>query len=106
MQGADSMALFDSEVASELDLTEDQKNRLLDVRLNHLREWQESKARGDLATKIRELDELRETKSFEVLTKDQKAKLETLKGAPFDFDQITAETKARAIPPRRPRRAR
>jgi hypothetical protein len=82
-------ALTGNEVASALNLTDDQKKKLNDLNTEFDRKQRELFSGGgfdrDAFAKLR--DE-RTSKTVEVLTADQKEKLNTLKGPAFDVSQI------------------
>jgi hypothetical protein len=83
-------ALTAAEVASELKLTDDQKKKLDDLNTEFARKQRELFTGGgggnqEAFTKLREE---RTAKTMEVLTAEQKEKLNTLKGADFDVSQI------------------
>jgi Spy/CpxP family protein refolding chaperone len=77
------------DVGKELDLSDDQKQKINELRNEYSRRQQQLD--GDFQqrfARIRELNAERDTKALELLTSNQKAKLTELKGAPFDVSQL------------------
>jgi Spy/CpxP family protein refolding chaperone len=81
-------ALTDADVAAELKLTDEQKKKLDDLNAEYGRRLRGGAGGGGGAEAFAQLREERTTKTMEVLTADQKAKLETLKGGAFDVSQL------------------
>lgn len=80
---------MEPETATELDLSKDQQAKLKELRDDYNRRQQQLD--GDFQqrfAKIRELNAERDAKALELLTTAQKAKLDELKGAPFDVSQL------------------
>jgi hypothetical protein len=80
---------MEPETATELDLTKDQHAKIKELRDDYNRRQQQLD--GDFQqrfAKIRELNAERDAKALELLTTAQKAKLDELKGAPFDVSQL------------------
>jgi len=80
---------MEPEMATELDLSKDQQAKIKELRDDYNRRQQQLD--GDFQqrfAKIRELNTERDTKALELLTSAQKAKLDELKGAPFDVSQL------------------
>jgi hypothetical protein len=80
---------IEPEFAKELDLTDDQKARLTELRNDYNRRQQQLD--GDFQqrfAKIRELNTERDARALTMLTEQQKSKLTEMKGAPFDVSQI------------------
>ncbi len=80
---------MEPDVARELDLTQDQQAKVTELRNDYARRQQQLD--GDFQqrfAKIRELNAERDAKALELLTAAQKAKLDELKGAPFDVTQL------------------
>jgi len=77
------------EFAKELDLTDDQKTKLTELRNEYSRRQQ--LLDGDFQqrfARIRELNTERDNKGLELLTAEQKTKLTDLKGQAFDVSQL------------------
>jgi len=77
------------EFAKELDLTDDQKTKLTELRNEYSRRQQ--LLDGDFQqrfARIRELNTERDNKGLELLTAEQKTKLADLKGQAFDVSQL------------------
>src|SRR5262245_33364438 len=77
------------EIAKELDLTDEQKRKITDLRNEYNRRQQQLD--GDFQqrfARIRELNNERDNKALELLSADQQARLTALKGAPFDVSQL------------------
>jgi len=77
------------EVAKVLDLSDEQKQKLAELRNEYSRRQQQLD--GDFQqrfARIRELNTERDAKALELLTAIQKGKLEELKGPPFDVSQL------------------
>jgi Spy/CpxP family protein refolding chaperone len=81
-------ALTDADVAAELKLTDEQKKKLDDLNAEYGRRLRGGAGGGGGAEAFAQLREERTTKTMEVLTADQKAKLETLKGGAFDVSHL------------------
>jgi Spy/CpxP family protein refolding chaperone len=87
-------ALIEPAVLSELQVTEEQKTKLADIRQTGLRSFrdafQEMRAQGLSRDQVRaKFDELRaetDKKLLAVLTSEQQAQLESLKGEPVEID--------------------
>ena len=83
-------AVADPAVAKELNITEDQKKKLQEVRqgvrseLEKLRD--DSVSREDRMKKIQDIQDDAHKKVMAVLTSDQQAQLESLKGEKVDID--------------------
>ncbi len=83
-------AIADPAVAKELNITEDQKKKLAEVRqgvrseLEKLRD--DSGSREDRAKKVQEIQDDVNKKILAELTSDQQAQLESLKGEKVDID--------------------
>src|SRR5262245_7345589 len=80
---------MEPEIATELDLSKDQQAKIKELRDDYNRRQQQLD--GDFQqrfAKIRELNAERDAKALELLTTAQKAKLDELKGAPFDVSQL------------------
>ena len=77
------------EIAKELDLSDEQKQKLTDLRneYNHRQQQLDGDFQQRFA-RIRELNNERDNKALELLTTMQKAKLEELKGPAFDVSQL------------------
>jgi len=83
-------ALTAPEVASELNLTDDQKKKLTDLNMEFMQKQRDLFGGGggggqEAFTKLREE---RTSKTMEVLTAEQKTKLEKLEGSTFDVAQL------------------
>jgi len=83
-------ALNAPEVASELKLTDEQKQKLMALNTEYAQKQRDlftggGGGGGEAFTKLREE---RATKTIEVLTPEQKEKLNSLKGSSFDVSQI------------------
>jgi hypothetical protein len=84
-------AIADPAVAKELNITDDQKKKLADVRqgvrseLEKLRD--DSGSREDRAKKVQEIQDDVNKKILAELTSDQQAQLESLKGEKVDIDK-------------------
>src|SRR6478736_4322453 len=77
-------------VAKELDLSEEQKTQLSELRNEYNRRQQQLD--GDFQqrfARIRELNTERDAQAMTVLSEGQKAKLAELKGQPFDVSQLS-----------------
>jgi hypothetical protein len=91
LRNAGPSALTAPEVASELQITDDQKSKLSDLNADFARRQRELFTGGggggnqEAFTKLREE---RTAKTMEVLTADQKSTLEKLKGPEFDVSQL------------------
>jgi hypothetical protein len=99
VQRQGTMALTVPEVASELALTEDQLKNLDDLREEQLRKLQKALREdigggGNYVAKRGEIAVEMENKSLELLTAEQKAKYEALKGSPFDISQLARTSPA------------
>ncbi len=80
---------MEPDVSRELDLTTEQQAKITELRNDYNRRQQQLD--GDFQqrfAKIRELNAERDAKALELLTTAQKAKLDELKGAPFDVSQL------------------
>lgn len=77
------------EVASALALSEDQRQRLAELRRDHLRRqqeiWQRTQESPQRAERLRELDRECQARMLEVLTDAQRQHLTDLRGRPFDW---------------------
>jgi ABC-type oligopeptide transport system ATPase subunit len=76
-------------VVKELDLTDEQIKKITALRDEYNRRQQQLD--GDFQqrfARIRELNTERDAKALDLLTSDQKEKLTTLRGAPFDVSQL------------------
>lgn len=83
-------ALTESDVAAELKLTDDQQKKLNNLQTEYAQKQREMFTGGggfnpEAAAKLREE---RTSKTMEVLTAEQKEKLNTLKGSEFDVSQL------------------
>ena len=78
----------ESDTARELDLTTDQQAKLTELRNDYARRQQLDGDFQQRFAKIRELIAERDAKAIELLTAAQRAKLDELKGAPFDVSQL------------------
>ncbi|MEI8017144.1 MAG: hypothetical protein WCH39_03040 [Schlesneria sp.] len=80
-------AIHDPDLAKQLEITAGQSNKLSAVNLDIEKQRREIRAQGggDRAAKVQELDAERDRKYTEVLTTEQLAKFEQLKGKPFDL---------------------
>jgi len=92
IQAQGSGALANQDVASELNLNDEQKKKLADLTAEYGQK-QQALFRGDgdqqeRFAKVRELGTERDRKALEVLTSEQKDKFTALKGSPFDVSQI------------------
>jgi len=79
---------MEAEFATELDLTNEQKAKITELRNEYARRQPTD---GDIQQRIaktRELNAERDAKAIELLSAAQKAKLDELKGAPFDVSQL------------------
>lgn len=79
----------DPEIAKELDLTSDQQQKVTELRTEFSRRSQQ--VDGDFTqrlARIRELNAERDRRAWEVLSEQQRGKLEELKGTPFDVSQL------------------
>src|SRR5205085_5321998 len=79
---------IEPEIAKDLDLNNDQQAKLTELRNDYTRRTQSLD--GDFQqrfAKIRELNAERDAKAIELLTAEQKAKMDELKGVPFDVRQ-------------------
>ncbi len=87
-------AIQDPDLANQLEITADQSNKLSAVNLDIEKQRKEIRAQGgdDRAAKVQELDQERDRKYTEVLTPEQLAKFEQLKGKPFDLPAPTTTT--------------
>jgi hypothetical protein len=82
-------ALTAPEVASELKLTDDQKKKLEDLNTEFLQKQRDLFGGGGGGQEaFAKLRDERTSKTMDVLTAEQKTKLETLKGSAFDVSQI------------------
>ena len=79
---------MESDTARELDLTTDQQAKLTELRNDYARRQQLDGDFQQRFAKIRELIAERDAKAIELLTAAQRAKLDELKGAPFDVSQL------------------
>jgi hypothetical protein len=80
---------IEPETAKELALSEEQQQKLTELRNDYSRRQQ--LLDGDFQqrfARIRELNSERDAKALTMLSEEQKAKLETLKGTPFDVSQL------------------
>ncbi len=94
IQSLGSNAVMNTDVASALKITDEQKTKL-DGLSKEYRDKQTAlfseEGGGDPTerfSKMRELGEERDAKLLEVLTADQSKELETMKGEPFDLAQL------------------
>ncbi len=80
-------AIQDPDLANQLEINADQSNKLSAVYLDIEKQRKEIRAQGgnDRAAKVQELDAERDRKYTNVLTTEQLAKFEQLKGKPFDL---------------------
>ena len=80
-------AIQDPDLANQLEITVDQLNKLSAVNLDIETRRKEIRPQGgdNLEAKVQELDAERNKKYTEVLTPEQLAKFEQLKGKPFDL---------------------
>jgi Spy/CpxP family protein refolding chaperone len=76
------------DTARELDLSQEQQARLIALRNEYTRRQPTDGDFQQRFAKIRELNAERDAKAVELLTAAQKAKLDELKGAPFDVSQL------------------
>ncbi len=92
IQIAGAGAFEDADVAKELALTAEQKDKLKGIDKEFQDKNREAFSgggdRSEIAAKMAELREEHLAKATEVLTADQQAKFKNLKGAPFDTKQI------------------
>jgi Spy/CpxP family protein refolding chaperone len=87
-------ALNEPAVAKELNVTDEQKAKLAEVRESNMRAMGESfrdlrdqeLSREEMGAKLQELQKESDKKLLAVLTSDQQAKLEELKGEPVEVD--------------------
>lgn len=98
LQAMGARVYQDADVAKALDLSKDQQDKIAAAN----KEFEEKRNEmfraafggggagggGDARDKMREMTEANDKKLAEILTKDQAAKLETLKGAKFDMAQL------------------
>jgi len=80
---------MEPETVTELDLSKDQQAKIKELREDYNRRQQQLD--GDFQqrfAKIRELNVERDAKALELLSSAQKAKLDELKGVPFDVSQL------------------
>ncbi len=80
---------LEPDISRELDLNSEQQAKITELRNDYSRRQQQLD--GDFQqrfAKIRELNAERDAKAVELLTAAQKARLEELKGAPFDVSQL------------------
>ncbi len=97
LQQRDAEALGDEDVISALKLTDDQKKKLRDVQEEAARQVEEALKPllggggggdlGDIKTKMEKMRKELSEKALAVLTSEQKAKFEKMKGPKFDFPQ-------------------
>ena len=80
-------AIQDPDLANQLEITADQSNKLSAVNLDIEKQRREIRAQSgdDRAAKFQELDADRNRKYTELLTAEQLARFERLKGKPFDL---------------------
>jgi Spy/CpxP family protein refolding chaperone len=84
IQAAGAHALLDAGVQKELNLTQEEKDKLASISKDFQKQIGEV-ARGQGGPeKMRELSEEQLAKSTEVLTKDQQSQFASMKGKPFD----------------------
>ena len=76
------------EVAGELNLTDEQRQKLNALNMEFGQKQRELFAGGFDPAANAKLREERTAKTMEVLTADQKEKLNALKGSPFDVTQL------------------
>ena len=88
LQASGTDVWTEPEVAKELDLTNDQKAKITELRNEYSRRQPTDGDFQQRFAKIRELNAERDAKAIELLTAAQKAKLDELKGAPFDVSQL------------------
>jgi hypothetical protein len=77
------------EIAKELDLSDDQRTKLAELRSDYNRRQQQLD--GDFQqrfAKIREMNVERDARALTLLSDQQRGKLKELQGAPFDVSQI------------------
>jgi Spy/CpxP family protein refolding chaperone len=87
-------ALSDSKVAEALEITEEQKTTLAEVRESNREAAEEARdelrdqdlSEDEMRDKFREIQQEGDKKLLAVLTSDQQAKLEQLKGEPVEID--------------------
>lgn len=92
-QAAGSAALADATVAKELGLSDDQKKQIAQANEEAMAKSRElfQAAAGnfqEVGPKMQELNKARDEKLLGVLSADQKAAFEKLKGKPFDVSQL------------------
>lgn len=87
-----STALTNADVATELNLTDEQKKKISDLQTEFARKQRELFTGGGDAQerfgKMRELNTERDNKAMTVLNAEQKEKFNTLKGSAFDVSQL------------------
>jgi hypothetical protein len=85
-------ALAEADVVKELGLTEEQTKKIADIRSEYERKqrglFRGDGNQGDAFAKMGELGAERDAKAAEVLTAEQKAKFDALKGSPFDLSLL------------------
>jgi hypothetical protein len=89
LQASGVEAWLEPEFAKPLDLSEEQRVKLTELRNDYTR--RQLQLDGDFQqrfARIRELNIERDNKAGELLTADQNTKLAELKGAPFDVSQL------------------
>ncbi len=84
IQVAGAQALLDAGVQKDLDLTAEQKEKLASIDKDFRKQLMEV-PRAERSAKMQELNEEQLRKSTEILSKDQLAHFESLKGKPFDM---------------------
>jgi len=88
LQASGTDVWMEPEVAKELDLTNEQKAKITELRNEYTRRQPTDGDFQQRFAKIRELNTERDAKAIELLSAAQKAKLDELKGAPFDISQL------------------
>jgi hypothetical protein len=94
-QAAGSQALTDEELAKQLALTQEQKDKIAAVNREYAQKLGGLRRGGggggnfqEAAARMRELNQQRDKAAEEILNKEQQDKLAQLKGKPFDVSQL------------------
>ena len=81
-------ALLNSDVASEINLSDEQRRKLNALTMEYAQKQRELFSNGSDPAATGKMREERAAKVKEVLTEEQKEKLKSLQGSPFDVSQL------------------
>jgi hypothetical protein len=89
IQAARAQALLDAGVQKDLNLTQEEKDKLASINKDFQKQMGEAGAQGRQGfAKMNELNDEQLAKSLEVLTKDQQTQFASMKGKPFDLAKL------------------